>query len=176
MSDPTPRLRKNENDLREKQLFKFITEKAQKVEFSGSDVKPLKLERVDGNWKVNDKPGDNLFVETVIRKLSQLQADNFPKADATAEFDSPRLQAVVTLNSEQGASETKILLVGKETKIGKDKGYFARVGDKGEVFVIKESSYKEISPREETLIKIENPPPVSGSGTGEPASTTEDDS
>lgn len=163
-ADISSKFEKDADDLREKQFMKFQVEEALRLDFSGSDITPLVLENDAGIWKVNGKPSDDAFVFEIVRKVSDLEAASFPKEGAQYGFDKPKLQVSVRFGSTEEAAEVKTLYVGNEVSGVTPQQHYARVGETGEVFAIRDEVLKGIEPREETLVKP-TPTPVAVEAT-----------
>ncbi|MCB9030709.1 MAG: DUF4340 domain-containing protein [Deltaproteobacteria bacterium] len=158
-SDPKPQLVKPVVELREKQLFRFSTDNAVKVSFVYKEELPeLTLDKsakpAESIWLVNHKIADDVFVNEILKNLSNLTADSFPKSQDDLGFDPPTLAVTVTIREDKDTVSEKVLLIGKSIdKTKEEKRYYAIVKGTNEPFIISEQSFKRIRAREETLVK-----------------------
>lgn len=149
---PMEEFTKSVDDLRSRQLFKFIVDRIKTAEFSGTAVWSMKITNQGNSWKVNDKDGDTVFVDQLFYTLKELPAEQFIKDSSKVDFANPRLTITLKIDGPK-AEETMVLTVGQQVPGSEPPQYYARVGDKGEVFTIAEATFKRIRPMEETLIK-----------------------
>jgi hypothetical protein len=110
------------------------------------------------DWTVNGKMSDPVFVEELLTNISKLTAVDFPKVVPEDAFREPFL--VLTITKKKGlGGETMVLSVGKETSTPQGAARYARVGDSGEVALIRDVEAKRSIPHEEVLVQRSTPIP-----------------
>lgn len=174
----TPKYLVTVDSLREKNLFKFDTYEVQGIDLKYGTNGPISVKREEGEWTVDGEKGDKAFLDQLAHDLAELKAEGFPKStqrnDSEYGFDKPTATITVKLRTAVAAAGEatgkaedveRILYIGrqlpssakkkKESAPDTPSQYYAAVGDRSEPFTISQDSYKKISPRKETLVKIE---------------------
>jgi len=152
-SNPIPQFVQPVDNYREKFLFRFPTEKAIKVVAEEANGAKLVVVRDGVAWKVNDKAGDNIFVNQWVANLSQLEASAFPSESKDFGFEKPRLKIVIDIMDITGKSVQENLSVGGEADIStEEKGYFATTDGGKTAFIVSQATMKKIDLREEALL------------------------
>lgn len=155
-SDPSPQIIKNVINLREKRLFTLATENIESVKVTPLEGDPVVFEKGDaltGGWTVNGKAGDNVFVTSYFRDLSELEAVDFPEKEKTFSFEKPLIKIDVKLKTTPHSTRSeRVLVVGSKV----DDKYVAAVDDLTEPFYIDQARFSKISPKVDTLIKVED--------------------
>lgn len=163
-SDPTDSIIKRPDEFRERAIFRFAADRIERVVIERPGTPKLELERRDVEWSVNGEPGDQPFVEQVVRGLAALQADGFPAAGVVAETSPSVASFTMTVQGDtQGEAPTVYTLVvgGRVMDGQKETGYYGRVNDAKEPFIVSTGTLKVLTPLYESLVKT----------TGEVAST-----
>ncbi len=151
-------LRKGVIDLRERQLLKIEAKDMEKVVSGGTAGTPVEIQATAMDWTVNGKMSDPVFVEELLTNISKLTAVDFPKVVPEDAFREPFL--VLTITKKKGlGGETMVLSVGKETSTPQGAARYARVGDSGEVALIRDVEAKRSIPHEEVLVQRSTPTP-----------------
>lgn len=158
--DVLSKLPKGVAGFREKQLLRFPTNNAVQIDFNLYKAQAITLLKSNNEWFVNGKKGDQTFIADLIRNLSDLKADGFPTDNRDYGFKNPRLKAIIRI--QDGAADNKksterVLVVGDSADGNKktETRYYAAVDDLKEPFIITKEDFKNIFPREEVLVKVE---------------------
>jgi hypothetical protein len=151
-------LRKGEIDLRERRLLNLEGKDIEKLVSGGTADAPVDIQAAAMDWTVNGKISDPVFVEELLTSISKLSAVDFPKQVPSDAFAAPFLTLTVTKKKALGG-ETVVLSIGKESLSAQGHGRYARVGDSGEVALIRDVEAKRIIPHEGALIQSSMPTP-----------------
>jgi hypothetical protein len=151
-------LRKGIIDLRERRLFTFEGKDIEKLVSGGSAETSVEIQSAAMDWTVNGKISDPVFVEDLLNNISKLSAVDFPKVVPSDAFAEPFLTLALTKKKGLGG-ETIVLSIGKETSTPQGQARYARVGDSGEVALIRDVEAKRIIPHEGALIQSPTPAP-----------------
>lgn len=150
LSDPFAALEVDKDTLRDRRVFKFGTSDIARLQVSGDQVSTLELVSEGIEWKVNGKEGDAVFVEEVLDNLTALKVAEFSSAVADVGFDKPHLTFTITKKGD--SKEVVVLTVGKQAQRPDGAAFYARVGESGEILLLKESVLRQVTPRFETLL------------------------
>ena len=151
-------LKKAVIDLRERKLFKLESSDIEKVVSAGSADAPVDIQSAAMDWTVNGKISDPVFVEQLFNDISNLTAVDFPKSVPADAFNQPFL--ILTITKKKGVGgQTAVLTVGKEVAGPGGPARYARMGDAGEVALIRDVEAKRIIPHEGALIQRATPTP-----------------
>ena len=153
-------LKKAAIDLRERKLLKLDGKDIERVVSSGSADAAVDIQSAAMDWTVNGKISDAVFVEQLFNDVSHLSAVDFPKSVPADAFSQPFLTLTITKKKGVGG-ETVMLTVGKEVVGPSGPARYARVGDTGEVALIRDVEAKRIVPHEGALIKRQSSKPAS---------------
>jgi hypothetical protein len=153
-------LKKAVIDLRERKLLKVDGKDIERVVSSGSADAAVDIQSAAMDWTVNGKISDAVFVEQLFNDVSHLSAVDFPKSVPADAFSQPFLTLTITKKKGVGG-ETVVLTVGKEVAGPNGPARYARVGEAGEVALIRDVEAKRIVPHEGALIKRQSPTPAS---------------
>lgn len=156
-TNPAPKILKSVDDYRDRQFFKFSLDQVNKVTFTQADNKNQIIAKSGDEWLVNDKAGDAVFVNQLLRELSDLKAESFVTQSLDFGFDKPKLKVTLDLGSDTTNKTQKTLFIGNTNK---DKNYFASFDDLNETYLISETSLTKITPKEEVLLKQPTPEPT----------------
>ena len=149
-------------DLRERKLLKFSGSDIEKVVSGGTGNTPVDIQATAMDWTVNGKMSDPVFVEQILNDITSLSAVEFPKEFPSDAFAQPFLTLTITKKKGLGG-ETVVLMIGKEVSGPHGPVRFARVGERGEVSLIRDVEAKRIVPHEEALVQRSTPiPEVNG--------------
>lgn len=151
-------LKKAVIDLRERKLLKIEGSDLERVVSAGSTDAPVDIQAAAMDWTVNGKISDPVFVEQLFNDISNLAAVDFPKSVPADAFNQPFLTLTMTKKKGVGG-ETVVLVVGKEVAGPGGTARYARVGDTGEVALIRDVEAKRIIPHEGALIQRATPAP-----------------
>ena len=133
--NPTARIFKAVNELREKKLFVFSPSQVKKLQISGTHS--VLIEKTENGFTVDGKEGDTTFINEYLNTLASLEAVDFPSSSLPAE----ELKFSLVLND----GSEKVLEIGRYH----DKG---RIAKTDELFIISEDYYKKIVPKLEQLL------------------------
>ncbi len=151
-------LRKGMIDLRDRRLLNLESKDIEKLVSSGSAEASVEIQAAAMDWTVNGKASDPVFVEELLNNIAQISAVNFPKVVPSDAFTEPFL--ILTITKKKGlGGETLVLSIGKETATPQGSARYARVGDSGEVALIRDVEAKRIIPHEGALIQSSTPTP-----------------
>lgn len=145
--------------LREKRLFTFEWERAEKI-LVEMPKERVEISKVGEKWMLGDKEADTVFVKEFLRQWGTLEASSFPEANAKVAafgFDKPSIKLSVRLEK---ATEDQVFIVGKSFSMSaKTKGaargvkYYAARGDLSEPFIVDKESVDRLFPKPEALLK-----------------------
>jgi len=152
--NPITKLSITPDDLREKKLVNVDLEDVSKIKLERPGSPALEL-AYDKEWSVNGKPGDRTFVEQVVRNIVNLEAAEFPMNSAAAGFDQPQL--TITVTPKAAGKSPIVVTFGKAGTLKNGAGVFARVGEAGESVLVKETDFKQVNAREESLLVVATP-------------------
>jgi hypothetical protein len=152
-------LKKAAIDLRERKLLKMEGKDIERVVSSGSADAAVDIQSAAMDWTVNGKMSDPIFVEQLFHDISALSAVDFPKAVPADAFSHPFLTLTITKRKGVGG-ETVVLTVGKEVAGPGGPARYVRVGESGEVALIRDVEAKRIVPHEGALVKRMTPIPA----------------
>ncbi len=161
-SDPSEILKKFPLDLREKKLLSLRRTNIARVTSTGTGITPTDVADNERFYTVNGKEADPVFAEQLLTDIANLEGADFPTNVPADAFSENYLTLTITKKEPKG--ETIQLFVGKEVKIGSETGRYTRVGEKGEVAVIRDVDAKRIIPHEEALKPLPTPTPVPAVG------------
>lgn len=156
-------LKKAVIDLRERKLLKLSGADIEKVVSSGSADAPVEIQAAAMDWTVNGKISDPVFVEQLLNDISNLTAVDFPKEFPSDAFNQPFLTLTITKKKGLGG-ETVVVVIGKEISGAQGPVRYARVGERGEVSLIRDIEAKRIVPHEGSLIQRSTPTPKVNEG------------
>lgn len=151
-------LRKGIIDLRDRRLLNFETKDIEKLVSGGTADVPVDIQAAAMDWTVNGKMSDPVFVEDLLTNISTLTAVDFPKVVPQDAFTEPFLTLTITKKKGLGG-ETVVLSVGRETVTPQGPTRYARVGERGEVALIRDVEAKRIIPHEGALVQRATPTP-----------------
>jgi hypothetical protein len=151
-------LRKGIIDLRDRRLVLMEGKDIEKLVSDGSAGAPTEILAAAMDWTVNGKISDPVFVEELLTNISQLSAVDFPKVVPQDAFSQPFLTLTITKKKGLGG-ETVVLSIGRETSTPQGVARYARVGETGEVALIRDVEAKRIIPHEEVLVQRATPNP-----------------
>jgi hypothetical protein len=149
-------LRKGIIDLRERRLLNLESKDIEKVLSSGTAETPVEIQSAAMDWTVNGKISDPVFVEELLNNIAKISAIDFPKVVPSDAFTEPFLTLTITKKKALGG-EAVVLSIGKETLTPQGQVRYARVGDSGEVALIRDVEAKRIIPHEGALIQSSAP-------------------
>jgi len=170
-SDPTDSIVKRPDEFRERSIFRFAADRIERVVIERPGIPKLELERRDTEWSVNGQPGDQPFVDQVVRGLAALQADGFPAAGVVTDTSPIVAIFTVTVRSDkQGeAATTYTLRVGGRVMDGQSEtGYYGRVNDANESFIVSTGTLKVLTPLYESLVKTTGEVTATDTGAATP--------
>lgn len=150
-------------DLRERKLFKLSGQDIERVVSGGSADAAVDIQAAAMDWTVNGKISDPVFVEQLLNDIANLNAEEFPKEFPSDAFNQPFLTLTITKKKGVGG-ETSVLTIGKEVSGPHGLARYARVGDRGEVSLIRDVEAKRIVPHEGALIQRATPTPAGSKG------------
>jgi len=157
-------LRKAAIDLRERRLVRLSVSDIEKVVSAGSAGSPVDIQAAAMDWTVNGKISDPVFVEQFLKDLVEVRAVDFPREFPSDAFKQPFLTLSITKKKGVGG-ETVTLMIGKEITGPHGPVRYARLGEQGEVSLVRDVEAKRIVPHEEALVqKAGTPTPAAGSG------------
>jgi hypothetical protein len=151
-------LRKGMIDLRERRLLNLESKDIEKLVSSGTAETPVEIQAAAMDWTVNGKISDPVFVEELLNNISKISAVDFPKVVPSDAFTEPFLALTITKKKGVGG-ETVVLSIGEETSTRQGQARYARVGDSGEIALIRDIEAKRIIPHEGALIQSSTPTP-----------------
>ncbi|MEY4668880.1 MAG: hypothetical protein RL518_1579 [Pseudomonadota bacterium] len=151
-------LRKGMIDLRERRLLKIEASDIEKLVSGGAADAPVEIQAAAMDWTVNGKISDPVFVEELLTSLANVTAVDFPKVVPQDALSQPFLTLTITKKKGVGG-ETTVLTVGKELSGPQGSVRYARVGDQGEVALIRDVEAKRIIPHEGALVQRSTPTP-----------------
>lgn len=155
-TDPTETIVKRPDEFRERAIFRFPAERVERVMIERPDVQKLELTRQDAEWTVNGRPGDRPFVEQVVRGIAGLQADGFPPAGAEPSFVPLAGTFTLTVRGEKVGEQPTIYTLtfgGRAMDGQRETGYYGRVNDAKEPFIVSAGTLKVLTPLYESLVK-----------------------
>jgi hypothetical protein len=151
-------LRKGIIDLRDRRLLNIEARDIEKLVSGGTAETPVEIQAAAMDWTVNGKISDPVFVEELLNNISKISAVDFPKVVPSDAFTEPFL--TMTLTKKKGiGGETVVLSIGRETATPQGSARYARVGNSGEVALIRDVEAKRIIPHEGALVQRETPTP-----------------
>lgn len=151
-------LRKGMIDLRDRRLLQIEAKDIEKLVSGGTADTPVEIQAAAMDWTVNGKISDPVFVEELLNTISELTAVDFPKVVPQDAFSQPFL--TLTLTKKKGVGgETLVLAIGKEISSPQGPVRYARLGERGEVALIRDVEAKRSIPHEETLAQRSAPTP-----------------
>jgi hypothetical protein len=157
--DPSARLVKNVDDLRERQIVRLSVAEIARVVSSGEGITPVDIATKGVAWTVNGKDSDPEFTEQLLKDIGGLQADEFPVVVPPNAFDRPFL--VLSVSKASGDKGVITLSVGAETKGAKgDAMRFVRSSASDTVYLIRDVEAKRLVPHEEVLLPRVTPSPA----------------
>jgi hypothetical protein len=151
-------LRKGIIDLRERRLLNLEAKDIEKLVSGGTAETPVEIQAAAMDWTVNGKISDPVFVEELLNNIATLSATDFPKVVPSDAFTEPFLTVTITKKKGLGG-ETVALSIGEEISTPQGPARYARVGDTGEVALIRDVEAKRIMPHEGALIQSPTPTP-----------------
>lgn len=151
-------LRKGIIDLRDRRLLSIEAKDIEKLVSGGTAETPVEIQAAAMDWTVNGKISDPVFVEELLNNISKISAVDFPKVVPSDAFTEPFLTLTITKKKGLGG-ETVLLSIGKETATPQGSARYARVGDSGEVALIRDVEAKRIIPHEGALVRSSTPTP-----------------
>lgn len=171
----------SDRELRIKEPFRFeyfdvVKLSLRKFEGGGAENKEiLKLEKVDLDWKVNEKDGDAPFISEYLRGLTSIKATDFlaPGEEFEPGVDSLELRVTVASNapssegpgdSNQSKESERTFHISREFQRRSASVWYVREEGKKVGMFISAESLNSISPKIESMIKVE--PSVTPSGPG----------
>lgn len=157
--DPSVRLVKNVDDLRERQIVRLSVSDIARVVSSGEGVTPVDVVAKGVAWTVNGKDSDPEFTEQLLKDIGGLRADEFPGSVPANAFERPYL--VLSISKSSGDKAIITLTVGAETKGAKGEVMrFVRSSASDTVYLIRDVEAKRIVPHEEALMPRTTPSPA----------------
>jgi len=156
-------LRKGLIDLRERRLLNLEAKDIEKLVSGGTGDTPVDIQAAAMDWTVNGKMSDPVFVEELLSNVSKLAAVDFPKVVPQDAFTDPFLTLTLTKRKALGG-ETVVLSIGKENLTPQGSTRYARVGERGEVALIRDVEAKRIIPHEGALVQRAAPTPRAAHG------------
>lgn len=165
-SDPSPKLSKDVDDLRERHFVGLTVSQMERVVSSGEGIVPVEIATKGVSWTVNEKPSDPEFVEQFLKDISALRAEQFPEQVPSDAFEKPFLVLTVTKNTPD--KQVVIVTIGKEAVGTKEPLRYAKVSTSETVYLIRDVEAKRIVPHEEALVPTPTPKPAPASS---PAAT-----
>jgi len=160
-ADAVATLSRSADDLRDKRLFGFSGSAIASIQAQGAGgAAPVEIVEAKGDWEVNKKAGDPVFVDDYLNDVAALKASEFPDAASVPKdaFADPFLS--LTIVKKGDAKEPVLLVVGKARSGPAPAPRYARVGDNGPVVLIADVEAKRIVPHEEALLPAKNPAPL----------------
>ena len=139
-------------DFRDRKLLKVEGKDIERVVSSGSAEAAVDIQAAAMDWTVNGKISDPVFVEQLLNDISHLSAVDFPKVVPAGAFSQSFLTLTITKKNGVGG-ETIVLTVGREAVGPSGPARYARVGDTGEVALIRDVEAKRIVPHEGALVQ-----------------------
>lgn len=122
---------------------------------TGRDRLPVRAVRMTPGWSVNDKPGDQVFIESFLKKLSALRLEPLPDGTNAPGFESPSLQIEIETNKK----EHHILLVGAAIEIESsgETFWFTRADTSDLTFLMPQRVLRSLAPSAESLQTVQGP-------------------
>jgi hypothetical protein len=157
-------LRKGVIDLRDRKLLNAQAKDIEKLVSGGTASEPVEIQSAAMDWTVNGKISDAVFVEDLLTNIVNLTAIDFPKAVPQDAFSQPFLSLTMTKKRGLGG-ETVVVTVGKETSTAQGPARYVRVGEQGEVALIRDVEAKRVIPHEEVLVQRPTSTPASAQAT-----------
>jgi hypothetical protein len=145
-------LKKAAIDFRERRLLKVEEKDIERVVSSGSAEAAVDIQAAAMDWTVNGKISDPVFVEQLFNDISHLSAVDFPKVVPADAFSQSFLTLTITKKKGVGG-ETIVLTVGREDVGPSGPARYVRVGETGEVALIRDVEAKRIVPHEGALVQ-----------------------
>jgi hypothetical protein len=157
--DPSARLVKTVDDLRERRIVQLSVSDMSRVVSSGEGITPVDVATKGVAWTVNGKDSDPEFTEQLLKDIGNLRADEFPVAVPPNAFDRPFL--VLSINRANGDHGSITVTVGAETKGAKGEAMrFVRSSASDTVYLVRDVEAKRIVPHEEVLMPRATPSPA----------------
>lgn len=175
--NPVTALARPVEDLRERKLAAFPIEQVQRLVVTAEGAE-VNLERSkDGQWSVDQKRGDRVFIEEYLKSVSGLQATQFYKeGQPINDIPKPQLEIKVSFEQLESAKNVGrpvpdggdlVISVGDSLpspKVGETKAKGGAVqtlrpvvvtrGDSKVGFLLNDDGYKRIIPKVEALIEV----------------------
>jgi hypothetical protein len=167
-SDPTDAILKRPEDFRDRSIFNVAVDRVEGVTIERPNLETLKLERRGEEWTVNGAPGDRPFIEQVVRTLATLEAESFARTGAVTGVEKPtaRISIAVRGPEPEAPVTSRVLVVGSRVMDGESEtGYYGRVSDGEETFIIGAKDFKLLLPLKESLVKMSAEAGEASSGT-----------
>lgn len=152
-------LKKGMIDLRERKLVRISPQDIERVVSAGTAEAPVDIQAAAMDWTVNGKMSDPVFVEQLLNDISEVSAVEFPKEFPSDAFTQPYLTLTITKRKGVGG-ESVVLMVGKEISSKSGPVRYARLGETGEVSLIRDVEAKRIVPHEGALVQRATPTPA----------------
>lgn len=153
--DSIQKLTKSVSDLREKRVWKLTTREISEVVSGGGADTPVDIKVTPTDWSVNGKVSDPTFVEQLLSDIAQLEVFGFASSAPVGSFAAPFLTLEVTKKGD--TAEKLNLTIGKEVVQDGERLRYARLGESGEVLLIKDIEAKRVVPHEGALIQRATP-------------------
>jgi hypothetical protein len=158
-ADPSAALVKRLDDLRYKRVVEMPHTSMQKVVSTAADGASVTIVAAGTGWTVNEKQGDPMFVDQLLRDIASLKAVRFPESVPEDAFGKPSVVLVISAKEADKAPVT--ITVGKEFTA--DTGEilrYVRSSASDTVFGIRDVEAKRIVPHEEALLPAKTPEPA----------------
>lgn len=156
-------LKKGVIDLRERKLLRLSDNEIEKVVSAGTAESGVDIQAAAMDWTVNGKMSDPVFVEQLLKDICDVSAVEFPQEFPSDAFNQPYLTLTITKKKGVGG-ESVVLMIGKEIASSHGPVRYARVGEQGEVSLIRDIEAKRIVPHEGALIQRATPSPAPNQG------------
>lgn len=158
-ADPSAALVKRLDDLRYKRVVEMPHTSMQKVVSTAADGASVTIVAAGTGWTVNEKQGDPMFVDQLLRDIASLRAVRFPEAVPEDAFAKPSVVLVIT--AKEADTQPVTITVGKEfTSDTGETLRYVRSSANDTVFGIRDVEAKRIVAHEEALLPAKVPEPA----------------
>lgn len=155
--NPLVFLRPDQDRFRIRRFFPFAIDQIFQADFLLYPDRQITIQRVKDRWVVNGKQGDSIFVEQLLRNLSQLEASGFPDHETDFGFGNPRMKTLIKISSLDSENPFRdyVLLIGdfSGSTVSGEEQYYAIIENESPPFLITKKAYRRIFPREEVLVQ-----------------------
>jgi hypothetical protein len=135
-------------DLRDKAVITFELDEVKQFSLQKGDLFVEARLKGEDEWVLNkpiEDKADGDKVEEVLNKFRNAKVKDFidekPESLKTYGLDKPQAKLIVWLGKEKAL---KSLLLGKKVEEGENKGYYAKLQEAGNVFLVEEALVEDI--------------------------------